>query len=208
MGDLLQYASWNVAGLCNPYRKYKVLNWVKSLPFSLTVLAIQELKTDDFRLDNALRTILLRYQFLSSPPNEGKGGTALLIHPLTKILHSGTLDEGRAVWAIVEHAESTFGCASIYAPNSPRQRSILWEELKNLLPAANWILSGDYNMTESVSDSTGLSPLLQGSELEAWRLFKMRFNLKDARMVASQVEGAHYTWRRTQNGRITQSRID
>jgi exonuclease III len=48
MGDLFQIASWNVAGLCNPYRKYKVLNWVKSLSLPLTVLALQELKTDDF----------------------------------------------------------------------------------------------------------------------------------------------------------------
>jgi exonuclease III len=202
MGDLLHYASWNVAGLYHPHRKYKVLNWIKSLSFPLTFLAIQELKTNDFRLDSALRTILPRYQYLSSPPNEGKGGSALLIHPLLRILYSGTLDEGRAVWAVVEHSEGTFGCASIYAPNFPRQRSALWEELKTTLPAANWILSQDYNMTEAPADSTGLSPLLQGQELEAWRLFKTRFNLKDAMLVTSKVTGAQYTWRRSRNGRI------
>jgi hypothetical protein len=48
MIDLSQYASWIVAGLCNPYRKYKFLNWVESLTLLFTVLALQELKTDDF----------------------------------------------------------------------------------------------------------------------------------------------------------------
>jgi exonuclease III len=147
MGDSLHYATWNVAGLCNPQHKYKVLNWIKSLACPLSVLALQELKTDDFRLDVALRTILPRYQYFSSPPDEGKGGSALLVHPS---LSSGTLDQGRAVWVIVEHPEGTFGCTSIYAPNSSRQRATLWEELKNTLPAANWILSGDYNCEAAV----------------------------------------------------------
>jgi hypothetical protein len=131
-----------------------------------------------------------------------------LIHPSLKILSSGTLEEGTAVWALLEHPDGFFGCVSIYAPNSARQRSTLWEDLKNTLPAANWILSGDYNMTEVSSDSSGLSPLLQGRELEAWRLFGTRFNQKDALLVSSRVEGAHFTWRRQRNGRLVQSWID
>jgi exonuclease III len=46
MEEPWQLASWNVAGLCHPDRKYKVLNWVKTLRHPLSVLAIQELKTD------------------------------------------------------------------------------------------------------------------------------------------------------------------
>jgi exonuclease III len=208
MEELWQFSSWKVAGLCHPHRKYKVLNWVKTQRRPLAVLALQELKTEDFRLDVALRTILPRYQYFSSPPHEGRGGSALLLHPLLKVTSSGILDEGRATWVTVSHPEGLIGLASIYAPNSSRLRATLWEELKNSLPSAQWILSGDYNMTENSSDSTGISPPLQGRELEAWRLFKTRLNLQDAHLIAGKLDGALYTWRRTRGQRLVQSRIN
>jgi exonuclease III len=197
-----------VAGLCHPHRKYKILNWVKTWRPPLAALAFQELKTDDFWLDVALRTILPRYQNFSSPPYEGRGGSALLLHPLLTVTSSGILDEGRATWVIVSHPEGPVGLASIYAPNSSRLWATLWEELKTTLPSAQWILSGDYNMTENRSDSTGISPSLQGRELEAWRLFKTRFNLQDAHSIAGKIDGALYTWRRTRGQELVQSRID
>jgi hypothetical protein len=156
----------------------------------------------------ALRTILPWYQYFSSPPYEGRGGSALLLHPLLTVISSGILNKGRATWVVVSHSEGPVGLASIYAPNSSRLWAVLWEELKNTLPSAQWILSGDYNMIESRSNSTGSSPSLQGRELEGWRLFKTRFNLQDAHSIAGKIEGALYTWRRTRGRDLVQSRID
>jgi exonuclease III len=208
MDEPWHFASWNVAGLCHPHRKYKVLNWIKTRRTPLAALALQELKTDDFRLDVALQTILPRYQYFSSPPYEGRGGSALLLQPSLPVTSSGMLNEGRVTWVIVSHPEGPVGLASIYAPNSSQLRATLWEELKNTLPSAKWILSGDYNMTESRSDSTGFSPSLQGRELEAWRLLKTRFNFQDAYSISGKIDGALYTWRRTRGQVLVQSRID
>jgi exonuclease III len=161
MEEPWQFASWNVAGLCHPHRKYKIVNWVKTRRPPLAALALQELETDDFRLDVALRTILPQYQYFSSPPYEGRGGSALLLHPLHTVISSGILDEGRATWVIISHSEGPVGLVSIYAPNSSRLWAVLWEELKNTLPSAQWILSGDYNMRESMETylRTGLSAI-------------------------------------------------
>ncbi|CAM6097639.1 unnamed protein product [Calypogeia fissa] len=90
-------ASWNVRGLCSPYRKWVVRNWFQNLKIPMSVVALQEIKADAFRLDIALRTILPDYQHLSSAPDQGKGGCALLIHPDFTIRNSGSLSLGKAV---------------------------------------------------------------------------------------------------------------
>lgn len=112
------------------------------------------------------------------------------------------------IWARLESVEGSFGVACIYAPKSPRERTILWEELKHTLPSGNWILCGDFNMVERREDSTGQSPLLKGRQLESWRLLKSSLNLHDAFDIIGKIDGALFTWRRVILGKLTQSRLD
>jgi hypothetical protein len=63
-------------------------------------------------------------------------------------------------------------------------------------------------MMEESSDSAGILPLIHRQELEAWRIFKTRFNLKDALFVTGKSDGVHHTWRHSRSGRLIQSRID
>lgn len=143
-------------------------------------MALQEIKADQFRLNLAFRSILPEYHPLSAEPDEGKGGTALLIHPALGIRSSGHLDRGRTVWAQLQLGEYLFGIVSIYAPNKSRDRAVLWTDLKQQLPQDHWIVAGDFNMIKSNIDSMGHSSRLRGSEAEAWRLLKMRFDFEDA----------------------------
>ncbi|CAM6082401.1 unnamed protein product [Calypogeia fissa] len=201
-------ASWNVRGLCSPNRKWMVRNWIQQVKTPLHAVALQEIKADAFRLDVALRTILPDYHHLSSAPDLGKGGTALLIHPDFTLRNSGSLSHGRAVWAQLEKDGEVFGILSVYGPNSPRLRALMWHELKQALPRDNWLICGDFNMTERPEDTTGGHNLLRGRELEAWRLFVLKHDLKDALSEMGTVTGSHFTWRRRRGTHLEQSKID
>ncbi|CAM6082561.1 unnamed protein product [Calypogeia fissa] len=202
------FATWNVRGLCSPNRKWMVRNWLRQLKFPISILALQEIKADAFCLDVALRTILPDFQHLSSAPDDGRGGTALLIHPDFQIRNSGTLSQGRAVWAQLEKEGQLFGVACIYGPDSACLRASLWHELKLDLPRDNWIFLGDFNMTEHHRDTTGGHNLMKGWELEAWRRLRVKHGLKDCLEELGAVTGTHFTWRRRRGNSLEQSRID
>lgn len=173
MAREINIVSWNVCGLCEPDRRYVVKHWIKEQRPLVDIVALRELKADQFRLDMALRTILPGFQHLTSAPEAGRDGTALLISPSLKVVASGSPDFGRAVWARIVSGETTFGIICIYAPNSSNERALLWHEVTSSLPQDNWICCGDFNMTEQRLDSSGPSPLIRGKEAEFWRIFKL-----------------------------------
>lgn len=71
--------------------------------------------------------------------------------------------------------------AVVYAPSdSPREWAYLWHQLKMELPDGQWFIFGDFNMTKQAANSSGPSPLVQGRQLEAWRLLTTRLDLTDA----------------------------
>ncbi|CAM6125080.1 unnamed protein product [Calypogeia fissa] len=131
-------ASWNVRGLCSPNRKWVLRNWIQQLKLRLSVVALQEIKADAFRLDIALRTILPDYHHLSSALDQGKGGTTLLVHPDYKIRNSGTLSLGRAVWAQLEKDGEAFGVLNVYGPESSQVKSS--QILSSMRPNESWEL--------------------------------------------------------------------
>lgn len=97
----------------------------------------------------------------------------------------------------------------MYAPSdSARVRPLLWHQLKGLLPDGQWILLGDFNMTEIPLDSSGPSPLVIGQQREAWRLLKTRLYLVDAFSLHRTFIGMRYTQRAAHGNRMDQSRID
>lgn len=208
MDKTWKLASWNVCGLCEPNRKTVVSNWIKSHTLSFDFLALQEIKADRFRLDIALRAILPTFLKFVSAPVDGKGGTALLVRPSLKVIDSGALDFGRAVWIRIEGDSGSFGVVNIYAPNSPRDRAILWRDLCETLPMENWILCGNFNMIEDKIDASGVSSIIKGRELECWRALKTRFEFIDVLHLKGEYGGAHFTWRRNRMQVLVQSRLD
>ncbi|CAM6124990.1 unnamed protein product [Calypogeia fissa] len=175
----LNLASWNVRGLCSPNRKWMVHNWIRQMKIPLHVVALQEIKADAFKLDVTLRTILPDYHHLSSSLDQGKGATALLIHPDFTMRKSDSLSLGRAILPLLEKDGEAFGILNIYGPDSSRLRALMWHELKLALSQDNWLICGDFNMTERPEDTTGGHNLLRGRE-QAWRLFALNHDLKDA----------------------------
>lgn len=61
--------------------KLLVKNLLFSIHHQIQVIMLHELKADKFRLIIALSTITLGYTHLIAHPRNGRGGTAMLIHP-------------------------------------------------------------------------------------------------------------------------------
>jgi hypothetical protein len=62
---------------------------------------IQELKVEDFKLGVASEYILSTFKSIITFSNNGRGGTALLIHPKLTIVNLGTTTNGLA-WATIK----------------------------------------------------------------------------------------------------------
>jgi hypothetical protein len=73
--------------------------------------------------------------------------------------------------------------------------------------SSKWTIAGDFNMIKIPHDSTSTPPMICGSELEEWRLLKMKLSLKDAVQV-KQITWPIHTRRGSPNDNIVQSRLD
>jgi exonuclease III len=202
----LSVLSWNVRGLSDPCRKIRVKNWINTLTHPIDILMLQELKADEFRLNISLSYIFPNYNQIVAYPNDGCGGTAILVHPRLKIISSGAITRG-LVWVSIEIAQEIVHFASIYAPNTYIERKALWYAIANSAPKGKWVISGDFNMVESQSDSTSNSPVMNGDKLEEWRLLKMKLALKDAAEI-KDITGPKFTRRGTIEEYLVQSRLD
>jgi exonuclease III len=134
--QVLNILSWNIRGLSDPHRKVIIRNWIKKLHQKVDILMLQELKADDFRLEIALAYILPSYQVVLSYPNDGCGGTTLLIHPNLVIQRSEVTQQG-AAWAVITHVQEEYMLVSIYAPNTATEQKKLWHALADTISNAN-----------------------------------------------------------------------
>jgi exonuclease III len=92
----IHVGTWNVRGLCDKNRIAIVKNWVRSLGHPVHVLCLQEIKANDFWLQQALCTILPGYHTAVAPPEGTRGGTAIMVHPDFSIRGQGSLNFGQA----------------------------------------------------------------------------------------------------------------
>lgn len=115
-----------------------------------------------------MNTIAPDFLCVISKVDNGKGGTALLYHLSLKLIKPGTLSLGRVAWAQFQLDSMIISISIVYAPNdSTRARAYLWHQLKGKLHDKQWTIFGDFNMTEGPLDSSGPTPLLNGSQKEA-----------------------------------------
>lgn len=153
-----------------------------------------------------INTTSLDYQRVISKANIGRGGTTLLYHPSLKIINSGMLSLGRAAWAQFQLNTTTLSIAIVYAPSdSVRARAYLWHQLKGKLPDGQWVILGDFNMTENPINSSGPSLLLNVWQKESWRLLKTWLDLVDAFSLPCEFIGIHFTKRAVHETRMDQS---
>jgi hypothetical protein len=83
---------------------------------------------------------------------------------------------------------------SVYAPNLPRDRTALWREMyRELNHRQKWVIMGDFNMYEDVTDHKGgLFNPIAGEEKAAWHRLKRRLHLVDT--LSSRPGHLKYSW--------------
>lgn len=97
----LQLVSWNVVGICDPRRKLLVKILLSLISHLVHVIMLQELKADDFQLITALDSIATGYHHIIAFPQEGQGGTTLLIHLDFTITNNGAFPHSTTAWASI-----------------------------------------------------------------------------------------------------------
>lgn len=87
-------------------------------------------------------------------PEKGGVGILLASKYARLVTSSRSIMSNRIVCIKMEGIEgSNIGIACVCAPNIPSQRNILWQEMAETLPKeCNWIIGGDFNMTECPED--------------------------------------------------------
>lgn len=122
----------------------------------------------------------------SYSPDGGRfsGGTGISIAKslADKVLECGVLDEARAQFVIFKVNRESLGIMNVYAPNCTGQRAAFWNKLADVqLPSIEWVVAGDFNMTELGKDRSQGSNLcgMGARELSAWTRFVFNLGLKD-----------------------------
>lgn len=111
-----------------------------------------------------------------NPNATGKGRVGILLaNKYAKlVMATGALYENRVVWIKLEGVEGgNIGLACVYAPNIPTERRHLWHTLLDALPKdCEWIIGGDFNITERPDDkSHGCGRTISDLESYTWKEF-------------------------------------
>lgn len=105
--------------------KILVKDFLRTIKGTIHILMLQELKAYDFRLTTALNTILPSYNYIISQSEQGRGGSALLIHNNFTIIRFDTFCSRLVVWAHIRGKLGIFKVAFIYGPSHSTDRTTL-----------------------------------------------------------------------------------
>ena len=146
-----------------------------------------------------------------------KGGTGIILSArMTSIVtHHGILYPGRAQYVVL-NISPTFqlGIINVYGFNHTGPRAMMWAHLAQAqLPAAHWVLAGDFNNLESINDKQGGSAKTSISirELDAWNKLLLKLGVRDAYHVGAfeRKNSKAFTWSNFYNVEtMIQTRID
>lgn len=119
--------SWNVRGFSHPQRKFKVEDII--LKWKPNVLFLQEVKLNNEHLDLNLFHLWKDDMFLHTLHSDGSSGVVLGLSPwISKhVIDKGEDPSHSRVWAFSFINGQPIGFCSIYAPNNPKDRSLLWD---------------------------------------------------------------------------------
>ena len=159
----------NIRGLNDPENIAKEKNFLTSLTPKVDIVMLQEHKLRGKALENLGSRLMpgCKSWVLEAAPGEqswlnpnaaGKGGVGILLANkyARLVTATGSLYEDMVVWIKLEGVEGgNVGLACVYAPNIPTERRHLWYILVDSLPKdCEWIIGGDFNMTERPEDKS------------------------------------------------------
>ena len=188
----------------------------------LDVVMIQEHKLRGKALENLGTHLMPGYAswILEAAPGEkswlnpnaaGKGGVGILLARkyARLVTDHGALYDNRVVWIKLEGIEGgNIGLICIYAPNIPTERRHLWHIMVDALPKdCEWILGGDFNMTERPEGkSNDCGRAISNLEKLTWNELLNAFQVND--MFVHQ-GGPRFSWDNGQKGQARRlARLD
>lgn len=93
--------------------------------------------------------------------DETRGGVAIAVRSGRgiQVTAQGQDAEGRFIWIKVKRGDEEFGVCNVYAPCNIRERKELWGRMQTQLdPAYKWMVGGDLNFIEELTDKSGGIP--------------------------------------------------
>lgn len=191
---ILQVVTFNVRGL-NDSRKIDILkNYLQKPNGGADIILLQEHKLRGEKAANLGPKLLLKRKHwtldaeagynVDGSEGAGRGGICTLLKenlaPL--VSNHGTILHNRAFWFRLSGLPGgDVGVLNLYAPNNPRERIAIWQELSTRLPAdCRWIVSEDFNMRQNQHDKSSLcGKSMSQRERIVWDAFKSSLNLSD-----------------------------
>ena len=203
----------NIRGFNDLESIAKERRFLNTLAPKADIVMIQEHKLRGRALDNLGPRLMPGYTswILEAAPGEqswinpsaaGKGGVGILItNKLAKLVTANeSLYDNRVVWVKMEGVEGeNIGLACIYAPNIPTDRRHLWYMLMDALPKeCEWIIGGDFNMTERPGDkSHDCGRAISDLERGTWHTLLNTLQVNDQFICQG---GPRYSWDNEQSG--------
>lgn len=218
----LSVLSQNVQGLNNPDTMNRVCGYFLPLLPQVDVLMLQEHKLRGNKVSDLGKAVWPLASFFSidalpayghdvDEPGAGSGGICIWISPSIKhmVVSNGQDRSGRALWVRLSGLPGgDIAILNIYAPNSPSERRVLWDELAATLPHdCRWVLGGDWNVVESREDKSSVDGnVLAGTE---WVSFQQLIGGLEVTDPFDRTSAIKYTWdnRRKDSKRVL-ARLD
>lgn len=95
----------------------------------------------------------------STAKDSFKGGVGILLssRAASLVCEHGIIEPGRAQFVTIQWTSAIkIGIINIYAYNFTGSRARQWNKIRHFgLPNAHWIMAGDFNMVEQLSDKQG-----------------------------------------------------
>ena len=196
-GDPITIATLNTRSLGHGFTGRRKRKEIKSLFRQTTpttdILLLQETKIPETVCLKQARFIefkggssLWTESSFSARTCKFKGGTWIVLasNMSSIVTHHGILYPGRAQFVVLNISPRLqLGIINVYGFIHTGARAMMWQHLAQVpLPDATWVLAGDFNNIESVTDKQGGSnkTSISSRELEAWNRLLLRLRVKDS----------------------------
>lgn len=194
--------SWNVRGLSDAIRRRRLKQELLQLHWD--VLLLQETKLKGYNFHSF--DLLFRNHFiLHGSSGEGRGYVSIVIKPGWKVVGKGVSESGRWIWCDIEDGKDVWRIVNVYAPNEPRGRVRMWEEVRGVVEGRLGMMGGDFNMITRDEDRVPRKRCKMGGEEKGqWDLLMASGEFRDLGEELSEV-----TWTNKQVGdRAVCKRLD
>lgn len=203
---IIKAITYNVRGLNDARKTDKLRHYLQNFPGGLDIILLQEHKLRGEKAAQLGRKLFPKHRCwtmeadlgynIDGQAGAGRGGICTLLHGnlAARVSEHGSILQNRAFWLrLTGLPGGDLGVLNLYAPNNTRDRVVLWQELTTRLPIdCRWLISGDFNMTESAQDkSTLCSKLMSQEEKQIWEAFKSSLHLSDTFICLGKLK---YSW--------------